>query len=120
MSLLIRQWLADHNLQLAQFGTQSIQSGAIVPALTGVAFHIVQDMEVKSLTPFDLSVITEVLESPLAVVRSEILPLAALVSELVQALSRKKALKRNEGTWLVFQIAYLNALERLITQEQQM
>lgn len=120
MSLLIRQWLADHNLQLAQFGIQNIQQRAVVPALSGVAFHIVQDMEVKSLTPFDISVITEVLELPLAVIGPEILPLAALMTELVPALSRKKALKRNEGTWLVFQIAYLHALDRLIAQEQQL
>ncbi|HEY9748077.1 MAG TPA: pentapeptide repeat-containing protein, partial [Allocoleopsis sp.] len=64
--------------------------------------------------------ITEVLELPLAVSRPEILPLATLVAELVQALSRKRALKRNEGTWLVFQIAYLHALDRLIAQEQQL
>ncbi|MGK7929462.1 MAG: pentapeptide repeat-containing protein, partial [Spirulina sp.] len=44
-------------------------------------------------------------------------PLVRLTVELLHLLQQKKPLKRSEGTWLAFQVAYLNALEVLLEQE---
>ncbi len=40
-----------------------------------------------------------------------------MTEHLLRSLSQKKPLKRNEGTWLAFQIAYLHALQQVLAQE---
>lgn len=107
MNLSIRHWLEEHQIELLQLD----QSG-------GVAFSIVQEMELKSLTVFDISVLAEVLSLPLVVARTQMQPLSQLTGSLLRQLSHKKPLKRNEGTWLAFQIAYLNGLLQLLEQEE--
>ena len=57
MSLSIRQWLAEYNIQLTQLKTPGAQTA-------GIAFRLVQDMQVKSLTTFDICPFAEVLELP--------------------------------------------------------
>ncbi|MGQ4646542.1 pentapeptide repeat-containing protein [Lyngbya aestuarii] len=113
MSLSIRQWLADRHIELAQLEPSSAQ-------ITGIAFRIAQDMEVKSLNPFAISPLAEVLELPLKTVWQVAAPLSQLSVGLLRILSRKTPLKRNEGTWLTFQIAYLNALQGILKQESQL
>lgn len=110
MSLSIRQWLAEHNIEIALLKTPGAQTA-------GVAFRILQDMEVKSLTPFDICPFAELLELPLGILWQYIDPVCHLSVELLRILSRKKPLKRNEGTWLAFEIAYLRALQKILEQE---
>lgn len=110
MSFSIRYWLTEHNIELSQLQTPEAQTA-------GIAFRMVQDMEVKSLTPFDISPLTELLEQPLTIVWQQIEPISQLSVQLLRNWSRKRALKRNEGTWLAFQIAYIQAFEKILEQE---
>lgn len=112
MNLSIRHWLAERHITINQIKEFSIGQ------LAGIAYRIVHDMEVKSLMPFDICTLAEVLELPLEAVQQEITITALLTESLLRSLSQKKALKRNEGTWLAFQIGYLQALQRIINQEE--
>jgi len=110
MSFSIRYWLTEHNIELSQLQTPEAQTA-------GIAFRMVQDMEVKSLTPFDISPLTELLEQPLTIVWQQIEPISHLSIQLLRIWSRKRALKRNEGTWLAFQIAYIKSFGKILEQE---
>ncbi|HEY9297715.1 MAG TPA: NACHT domain-containing protein, partial [Phormidium sp.] len=110
MSFSIRYWLTEHNIELSQLQTPEAQTA-------GIAFRMVQDMEVKSLTPFDISPLAELLEQPLTIVWQQIEPIFQLSVQLLRIWSRKRALKRNEGTWLAFQIAYIKSFEKILEQE---
>ncbi|MBC1240342.1 pentapeptide repeat-containing protein [Nostoc sp. 2RC] len=111
MNLSIRHWLAEHNIAINGI------SGFSAGQLAGMAYRIVRDMEVKSLIPFDICTLVEILELPLTVVYQEISVISELTASLLRSLSQKKPLKRNEGTWLAFQIAYLQALQTILKQE---
>lgn len=111
MNLSIRHWLAERQIAINQIKAFSSAQ------LAGIAYRIVQDMEVKSLMPFDICTLVEVLELPLGVVWEEISIISQLTENLLRNLSQKKPLKRNEGTWLAFQIAYLHALQAILEQE---
>ncbi|MEH1943780.1 MAG: pentapeptide repeat-containing protein [Nostoc sp.] len=111
MNLSIRHWLAERHIAINQI------RGFSTGQLAGVAYRIVQDMEVKSLMPFDICTLVEVLELPLGIVWEEISVISQLTENLLRSLSQKKPLKRNEGTWLAFQIAYLQALQAILEQE---
>jgi uncharacterized protein YjbI with pentapeptide repeats len=110
MSLSIRQWLVEHNIPLA---------GSPFPAaqMAGVAFRLVQEMQVKSLSAFDICPLAEILELPWPIARQGMPAIAAIAVEMLRILSRKKPLRRNEGTWLAFQIAYIQALAEVLEQE---
>ena len=110
MSFSIRYWLTEHNIELSQLQTPEAQTA-------GIAFRMVQDMEVKSLTPFDISPLTELLEQPLTIVWQQMEPISQLSVQLLRIWSRKRALKRNEGTWLAFQIAYIKSFQKILEQE---
>ncbi|WP_204104242.1 MULTISPECIES: pentapeptide repeat-containing protein [Spirulina sp. CCY15215] len=110
MTLSLRQWLADRQIPLEQL----LSSGVSIAA---VAFRIARDMEVKSLNPFALCSLADVLELPLLGSLLTARPIARLTIELLYLLQQKKPLKRSEATWLAFQVAYLNALEVLLEQE---
>lgn len=110
MSLSIRYWLAERHIELAKTGHSSAQ-------IAGIAFRLAQDMEVKSLNPFSISTLTDVLALPLNAARLAAPAFSQLTVGLLRILSRKKPLKRNEGTWLTFQVAYLNALQGILEQE---
>lgn len=132
MSLSIRHWLVEHKIgglgAIAPDGNGTVeqtlnnftQLGYPNGQIAGIAFRIAQEMEVKSLTPFDISSIAEVLELPLVVGLPLIPLLSRLTVGLLRILSRKKPLRRNEGTWLTFQVAYLNALQGILEQESQL
>lgn len=109
MSLSIRHWLAERNIKIAQLGSSS--------QIAGIAFRLAQDMEVKSLNAFAISALTDVLELPLVTARTAAPAISQLTIGLLRILSRKQPLKRNEGTWLTFQVAYLNALQGILEQE---
>ncbi|BAY75254.1 pentapeptide repeat-containing protein [Nostoc linckia NIES-25] len=111
MNLSIRHWLAEHNIAIDGI------SGFSAGQLAGIAYRIVGDMEVKSLIPFDICTLVEILELPLTIVYQEIRVISELTASLLRSLSQKKPLKRNEGTWLAFQIAYLEALQVILKQE---
>ncbi|MGJ5629960.1 pentapeptide repeat-containing protein [Nostoc sp. CALU 1950] len=111
MNLSIRHWLAERYIAINQI------KGFSAGQLAGIAYRIVQDMEVKSLMPFDICTLAEVLELPLGIVWEEISVISQLTENLLRSLSQKKPLKRNEGTWLAFQIAYLQALQAILEQE---
>ncbi|MCC5600090.1 pentapeptide repeat-containing protein [Nostoc favosum] len=111
MNLSIRHWLAERYIAINQI------RGFSAGQLAGIAYRIVQDMEVKSLMPFDICTLVEVLELPLGIVWEEISVISQLTENLLRSLSQKKPLKRNEGTWLAFQIGYLQALQAIIEQE---
>lgn len=113
MSLSIRHWLTERHIELTQLGDDSAQTA-------GIAFRLAQDMEVKSLNPFAISALTDVLELPLKAAWETAPALSQLSVGLLRILSRKKPLKRNEGTWLTFQVAYLNALQGILEQESQL
>ncbi|NDJ20736.1 NACHT domain-containing protein [Nostoc sp. B(2019)] len=112
MNLSIRHWLAERYIEISQI------RGFSAGQLAGIAYRIVQDMEIKSLMPFDLCPLVEVLELPLDAVWQDISVIAQLTESLLRNLSQKKPLKRNEGTWLAFQIAYLQALQVVLDQEK--
>ncbi|WP_392530859.1 pentapeptide repeat-containing protein [Nostoc sp. C117] len=112
MNLSIRHWLAERHIAINQTG------GFSPGQLAGITYRIVQDMEVKSLMPFDVCTLVEVLELPLDIVCEEISVIAELTASLLRRLSQKKPLKRTEGTWLAFQIAYLQALQTILDQEE--
>ncbi|MHC5935214.1 pentapeptide repeat-containing protein [Nostoc sp.] len=114
MNLSIRHWLAERHIAINQI------SGFSTGQLAGIAYRIVQDMEVKSLMPFDICTLVEVLELPLGIVWEEISVISQLTENLLRSLSQKKPLKRNEGTWLAFQIAYLQALQAILEQEERL
>ncbi|OUL34905.1 pentapeptide repeat-containing protein [Nostoc sp. 106C] len=111
MNLHIRHWLAENCIEIHSL------SGLSVGQMAGVAYRLIQDMEVKSLMPFDICTLTEVFELPLKAIWQEITVIAHLTENLLRYLSQKKPLKRNEGTWLVFQIAYLHGLQQVLDQE---
>ncbi|HIK04762.1 MAG TPA: pentapeptide repeat-containing protein [Trichormus sp. M33_DOE_039] len=111
MNLSIRHWLAERQLTISE------TSNLAVEQLAGITYRIVQDMEFKSLIPLDICTLAEVLELPLYTVEQEITVITLLTESLLRSLSQKKALKRNEGTWLAFQIAYLQALQQVLHQE---
>ncbi|NEO97248.1 MAG: hypothetical protein F6K58_00720 [Symploca sp. SIO2E9] len=113
MTLNLRNWLLERHIELSQLGVSGNQ-------LAGIAFRIAQDMEVKSLTPFNISALTDVLELPFQAARQVANPISQVSVGLLRILSRKKPLKRNEGTWLTFQVAYLNALQEILEQESQL
>ncbi|MBD2500381.1 pentapeptide repeat-containing protein [Anabaena azotica] len=112
MNLSIRHWLTERQIEINHIKT--FTSGQ----LAGIAYRIVQDMEFKSLMPLDICTLAEVLQLTLDTVEQEISLLALITENLLCSLSQKKALKRNEGTWLAFQIAYLFALEQILLQEE--
>jgi len=114
MNLSIRHWLAERYIAINQI------SGFSPGQLAGIAYRIVQDMEVKSLMPFDICTLVEVLELPLGIVWEEINVISQLTENLLRSLSHKKPLKRNEGTWLAFQIAYLQTLQAILQQEERL
>ncbi|MEH2317067.1 pentapeptide repeat-containing protein [Nostoc sp.] len=114
MNFSIRHWLAERHIVINQI------SGFSTGQLAGIAYRIVQDMEVKSLMPFDICTLVEVLELPFGIVREEISVISQLTENLLRSLSQKKPLKRNEGTWLAFQIAYLQALQAILKQEERL
>lgn len=120
MSLSIRQWLAERQIELAQLERQAAPLPPQDARLAGVAFRIAQDMASKSLTPLDISALAEVLELPLGAAWKWAEPMSTLSVWLLHVLSRKKPLRRNEGTWLTFQVAYLNALQGILEQESQL
>jgi len=111
MSFSIRYWLTEHNIELSQLQTPGSSTA-------GVAFRMVQDMEVKSLTPFDISPLAELLELPLTILWQQIEPISLVGLQLLRIWSRKRPLRRNEGTWLAFQIAYIRSLQKILEQEQ--
>ncbi len=113
MSLSIWQWLAERQIDLEQLSSFGAE-------VSGVAFRITQDMEVKSLTPLDICAVADVLELPLNASLRAIAPISQLTIGLLRLLSRRKPLKRAEGTWLACQIAYLRALQDLLHQEAQL
>lgn len=110
MSFSIRYWLAEHDIELSHLQTPGAQTA-------GVAFRMVQDMEVKSLMPFDICPLAELLEQPLSIVWQQMDAVSQVSVQLLRIWSRKRPLKRNEGTWLAFQIAYIQALQKVLEQE---
>ncbi|QLE55249.1 pentapeptide repeat-containing protein [Nostoc sp. TCL26-01] len=111
MNLSIRHWLAERQIEISHIKSFTLGQ------LAGVSYRIVQDMEVKSLMPLDICTLAELLQLPLDKVEQEAKIIASLTEHLLNSLSQKKALKRNEGTWLTFQIAYILALEQVLHQE---
>ncbi len=111
MNFSIRHWLTEHYIEISQI------RGLSPGQLAGLAYRIVRDMEVKSLTPFDICSLAEVLQLPLSSVWLEITVLAQLTASLVRSFSQNKPLKRNEGTWLAFQTAYLHGLRQVLDGE---
>lgn len=111
MNLSLRHWLAERQVTISNIPNLAVGQ------LAGIADRIVQDMEAKSLIPLDICTLAEVLALPLDTVAQEITVIALLTESLLRSLSQKKALKRNEGTWLAFQIAYLLALQQVLHQE---
>lgn len=111
MNFSIRRWLVDNKIARTQLNQS-------VGGMASLAFQIVKYLEAQNLTLFDIGGLAEVLELPFPVAKTEIPFLSQLIEEILRALSQKKPLKRAEGTWLAFQIAYLNSLSQLLSQEE--
>lgn len=84
MNFSIRHWLAERYIEINQIRKFSVGQ------LTGIAYRIIHDMEVKSFMPLDICTLTEVLELPLGVVREDIAVIALLTENLLRSLSQKK------------------------------
>ncbi|MFM7407978.1 MAG: pentapeptide repeat-containing protein [Cuspidothrix sp.] len=111
MNLSIRGWLKERHLTINQ--NPQLSTGQI----GAIAYRMVQEMEVKTLTPFEICPLAELLILPLDRVWQEIPLLSLLTESALVSLSKQKALRRNEGTWLAYQIAYLQALQQVLRQE---
>jgi uncharacterized protein YjbI with pentapeptide repeats len=111
MHLSIRHWLAT------KFTTSHYREALGPDIIGGISLRIINEINVKSLSVFDICTFGEILELPLNTAWQEIPGIAQLTQGLLSSLSQKKPLKRNEGVWLGFQIAYLNALQQILEQE---
>ncbi|MGF1673856.1 MAG: pentapeptide repeat-containing protein, partial [Rivularia sp. (in: cyanobacteria)] len=112
MNLSIRHWLVENYIEISQIKEFS------QPQITGVALRMIRDMEVRSPLPFDICTLAEVMELPLGVVWDEIGVFARLTQSILGVLGQNKPFKRNEATWLAFQVAYLQALEEVLIEEE--
>jgi uncharacterized protein YjbI with pentapeptide repeats len=111
MHLSIRHWLAT------KFTTSHYRETLKPDIVGGISLRIINEINAKSLSIFDICTFGEILELPLSKAWQEIPGIAQLTQGLLSSLSQKQALKRNEGVWLGFQIAYLNALQQILEQE---
>ncbi len=89
-----------------------------VTLIRGIAARIAQEMTLSNYSIFDVTILAEVLELPFNQGWPAMRPMALVASQLLRQLSRRRPLKRSEGTWLSFQIAYLRALDSLLQQER--
>jgi hypothetical protein len=112
MNLSIRHWLVENYIEISQI--KECSQGQII----GVALRIIRDMEVRSPSPFDICTLAEVLELPLRFVWDEVSIFARLTESILGLLGQNKPFNRNEATWLAFQVAYLQALEEVLIEEQ--
>ena len=112
MNLSIRHWLVENYIEISHI--KECSQGQ----MTGVALRIIRDMEVRSPSPFDICTLAEVLELPLRFVWHEVGVFARLTESILSLLGRNKPFNRNEATWLAFQVAYLQALEEVLIEEQ--
>ena len=111
MNLNVRSWLIN-KYQKNHYIKE------LHPSITiGVSHRIIKELEVKSLTYFEICTLAEVFELPLSLAWQEIRAITQVSETLLRSLSHNKVLKRNEGTWLGFQIAYLLALQHILEQE---
>ncbi len=111
MNLNIRHWLAENYIEISQI------KGFSQAQMTGIVLRIIQDMKVRSPSPFDICTLAEVLELPLGVVWQEIGIFARLTRSILGLLGQNKPFERSEATWLAFQVAYLQALEDVLIEE---
>ncbi|PAX51298.1 pentapeptide repeat-containing protein [Brunnivagina elsteri] len=111
MYLSIRHWLAT------KFTKNHYRETLRPDIIGGISLRIINEIDVKSLSIFDICTFAEILELPLSAAWQEISGIAQLTQGLLSSFSQKKPLKRNEGVWLGFQIAYLNALQQILEQE---
>jgi hypothetical protein len=114
MNLSIRHWLVENYIEISHI--KECSQGQ----MTGVALRIIRDMEVKSPLPFNICTLAEVLELPLRFVWDEVGVFARLTESILGLLGRNKPFNRNEATWLAFQVAYLQALEEVLIEEQRL
>ncbi|MEL7242713.1 MAG: pentapeptide repeat-containing protein [Cyanobacteria bacterium J06573_2] len=112
MNLSIRHWLVENYIEISHI--KACSQGQ----MTGVSLRILQDMEVKSPSPFDICTLAEVLEVPLGSAFYEVGIFARLTKSILDLLGRNKPFNRNEATWLAFQAAYLQALEEVLLEEE--
>jgi len=112
MNLIIRHWLVENYIEISKIKEFSQAQ------ITGVVLRIIRDMEVRSPLPFDICTLAEVLELPLGVVWDEVGVFARLTQSILSLLGQIKPFKRNEATWLAFQVAYLQALEEVLIEEE--
>ncbi|RUT02427.1 hypothetical protein DSM106972_059050 [Dulcicalothrix desertica PCC 7102] len=111
MNLSIRHWLAS------KFIKNNYREALNSSSISGLSLRIINEIEDKSLTCFDICSLAEILELPIRLACLEIPVIIQLTQSLLSNSSQKKPLKRNEGTWQVFQIAYLLALLQILEQE---
>ncbi len=112
MNLSIRHWLVENYIEISH--VKECSQGQ----MTGVALRIIRDMEVRNPSAFDISTLAEVLELPLRFVWHEVGVFARLTESILGLLGQNKPFNRNEATWLAFQVAYLQALEEVLIEEQ--
>ncbi len=91
-----------------------------VPLMRGIAARVVQELQINGATLFDIAVLAEVLAYPFPQARRLMQPTALVTAHVLRQASRRRPLRRSEGTWLSFQIAYLRALDDLLTQEDRL
>lgn len=112
MNLSIRHWLVENHIDINQI------EGFSQEQITGIALLIIRDMQVRSFLPFDICTLAEVLELPLGVIYHEISVFTRLTRSFLDLLAQNKPFKRNEATWLAFQVAYLQALKEVLIEEE--
>jgi len=102
-------------LNASQLGQETFEQ---VTLIRGIAARISQEMALSNASIFDVAILAEVLELPFNRAWPAMRPMALLASQLLRQLSRRRPLKRSEGTWISIQIAYLRALDSLLQQER--
>lgn len=131
MGLSICHWLEVYaqplGLNLQELGGSTTRGSGLYQSeehdsqtttlIRGIAARIAQEMALSNSTIFDIAILAEVLAQPFNKAWSLMQPAALVTAHLLRQLSRRRPLRRNEGAWLSFQVAYLRALDQLLRQE---
>ncbi|MEM7554031.1 MAG: pentapeptide repeat-containing protein [Cyanobacteria bacterium P01_A01_bin.84] len=114
MNFSIKNWLAQNYIKIPSL--KNLSSGNI----HGLALRIINDENLKHIGAFDICIVKEVFEQPLAIAWEEMPAIATLAANLLNHLNQKNPLTRAEGTWLAFQITFLIGLQEIVATEMKL
>ncbi|MDJ1183020.1 NACHT domain-containing protein [Roseofilum casamattae] len=100
--------------------SQSLPELLYPAEFTGIAFQLVGRLRDRQLTSFEINILSELMERPVGIGRSHILPLMHLMGAIIRVESRYKPISRTHSSWFALQIAYLRGLDALFAREEQL